>query len=489
MGFKTDTSFLRFLSMGAIGVQQTIAHLRTRGFSPIELERYCGSNKIWMTKVKRLRLPDVLCVRTGLRLEVRAKSDLRIRMSDAPNNPDRTWDAGLRDDDVAAFIAICQDENGNQRAAAAPVFFGIRALRQSVNASKLGPPKSASEGAERDRTWPAIIPSCDGTVQSVTAEKLVVTMNDGQDSARRQTYTLRGKNAYLRPGDRFKAKVSILAGAPAELADLADFARRAYDPLAALREPNPVDRYAAVKALPRRDDLRDRAVPGLEQLLHTEQEERVALEAAGSAATLGSVLGQERISQVLWGEGRKDLRMEAVLILTELASPFARDELLRVAGDRAHFEGDEIRQAAVWGLGKTGLRAYGDLLPFLADADENVALHAIVAFGKDTPEPVIRSLVEELLSADPRRAPAASEALRLIANETVLRVLIETAAGNDDWVLATLGRLPPAHVRAAIAGSDLMQKLGPMFLLSEGANWLASEDRLMDIAFLTKQNL
>jgi hypothetical protein len=489
MGLKADTSFLRFLSMGAIGVQQTMAYLRTQGFDPIELERYCGSNKIWMTKVKRLRLPDVLCVRTGLRLEVRAKSDLKIRMSDAPNNPERTWDAGLRDDDFAAFIAVGQDEHGNQRAADTPIFFNVRTLRQSVGASKLGPPKSASEGAERDRTWPAIIPSCDGTVESVASEKLVVAMNDGRNSIRRQTYTLRGKTAYVRPGDRFKAEVSILAGAPTALADLPEFSRRSYDPLACLRDPRAVDRYAAVKALPRRADLRDHAVPWLEELLRNEGEERVALEAAGSAATLGSALGQERIGQVLWGDGRKDLRMEAVLILTELASLFARNELVRVAGSRAHFGDDEIRQAAVWGLGKSGLRAYQDLLPFLADADENVALHAIVAFGNDTPEPVVRSLVAELISADPRRAPAASEALRLIASDAVLRVLIEATPSNSEWVLATLGRLPPTLVQPAIEDSNLKRKLAPMLLLSEGANWLASEGRVMDIAFLTKQNL
>jgi hypothetical protein len=90
MGFKTDTSFLRFLTMGALGVQQTMKQLAGMGFEPIELERYCASNKIWMTKVKRLRLPDVLCVRTGLRVEIRAKSDLKIRMSDAPANPTRS---------------------------------------------------------------------------------------------------------------------------------------------------------------------------------------------------------------------------------------------------------------------------------------------------------------------------------------------------------------------------------------------------------------
>jgi len=487
MGFKTDTSFLRFLSMGAIGVRQTMRQLRSAGFQPIELERYCASNKIWMTKVKRLRLPDLLCVRTGLRLEVRAKSDLKIRMSDAPNNPERTWDAGLRDNDIAAFIAIIEDADGKQTPADEAVFFTVRALRASSGQSTLGPPKSASEGAERDRTWPAVIPTQNGIVQSVTAEKLSVEMHIG-DARRRQTYTLNGKHAYVRAGDRFRAEVSILAGAPAERANIGAFMQATYDPLAGLHEANPVDRYAAVKALPHREDLRAQAVPALEGLLASESEERVALEAAGSAATLGSALGQQRIGEVLWGEGRQDVRMEAVLILTELGSQFSMQELIRVAGD-AHFEGDEIRQAAVWGLGKAGLKAYREIVPFIGDSDENVALHAIVSFGSDTPENVVRSLVSELVSGENRRGAGASEALRLIANEAVLRVLLEASADGNDWVLATLGRLPPAVVRPAVAGTALASRLAPMLLLSEGANWLASENRVMDIAFLAKQNL
>ena len=487
MGFKADTSFLRFLSMGAIGVRQTMKQLTGMGFRPIELERYCASNKIWMTKVKRLRLPDVLCVRTGLRLEVRAKSDLKIRMSDAPKNPERTWDAGLRDNDVAAFIAIAE-EGTSQRPADAAVFFSVKALRDSVAQSKLGPPKSASEGAERDRTWPAIVPSGNGTVQSVTSEKLVVSMQLDGGGVRKQTYTLNGKNTYVHPGEHFEADVSILAGPPKTLANISTFLKKAYDPLAGLHKANAVDRYAAVKSLPYREELRAAAFPALESLLRTEPEERVALEAAGSAATLGSEPGEERIDKVLWGEGRKDLRMEAVLILTELGSSFARSQLVRVAGEQ-RFAGDEIRQAAVWGLGKAGLKAYDQVLPFIADDDENLALHAIVAFGSDTPEGVIRLLVQHLVTADPRRAPAASEALRLIANETVLNCLIEAATVGHDWVLATLGRLPSALVKPALAGSPLMKRIAPMLLLGEGANWLASEDRVVDIAFLSKQNL
>lgn len=487
MGLKTDSSFLKFVSMGALGVRQTISQLRGQGFEPIVLERYCDSNKIWATKIKRLRLPDLLCTRTGLRIEVRAKSELQIKMSDAPNNPDRTWDAGLRDEDVAAFIAILSDDSG-QRAVDEAAFFTVRALRDSVGQSRLGQPKSASEGAERDRTWPAIIPSANGVVRTVTAQKLVVELDRDGGGSRKQTYTLNGKSVYVGTGDRFSGGISFLAGMPNAMADLPAFQRWHYDPILDLQSVNAIDRYAAVKALTHRNDLYALAVPALEALLHNEPEQRVALEAAGSSAAMGSALGQDRIGQVLWGEGRNDFRMEAVLILTELASPFARDELIRVAGD-AGFKDNEIRQAAVWGLGKAGLKAYEEIVRFIDHRDENLAAHAIVAFGKDTPEAVIRSLVQALIDGTPRKAAAASEAIRLIGGETTLRILIEAAGAHSDWVIATLGRLPAEDVRRAVAGTDLMPQVSPILLLSEGYNWLANEDRVMDIAFLSKQNL
>ncbi|HZD32217.1 MAG TPA: hypothetical protein VE779_11210 [Candidatus Angelobacter sp.] len=135
------------------------------------------------------------------------------------------------------------------------------------------------------------------------------------------------------------------------------------------------------------------------------------------------------------------------------------------------------------------MKAYDQLLPFISDADENLALHAIVAFGSDTPEQIIQQLVQDLVNADPRRAPAASEVLRLIANDTVLKCLTEAASDDRDWVLATLGRLPAALVKPALGDSALMKRIAPMLLRGEGASWLASEDRLTDIAFLTKQDL
>lgn len=491
MGFKVSSSFLHYLTMGALGFRQVAAELEADGFHPVELERYCGSNKIWATKVKRLRLPDLLCVRTGLRAEVRAKSELKIRMSDAPSNPDRVWDAGLRNEDFVALIA-CPAEPGGPRPADHAVYFTVRDLRASVGDSRLGPPKSASEGAERDRTWPAVIPSRPGKVLSVSAEKLMVSMEGDGEPARRQTYTLNGKYPYVRPGDTFDAETTILAGAPRRLADLSVYRERAYQPLDHVSAANPVDRYAAVKALRFRADLHKKARPALEGVLEREREQRVALEAAGSAAALGSATGEDRLAATLWHGESVEMSMEAILILTELGTPFARDQLRAVASS-GQFRGDERRQAALWGLGKAGLKAYADLLPHIADSEENAAYHAIAAFGPDTPSNVVRKLVAILVQGDPHSAPAASEALRVIGSEIVLSHLLEAVqsqTGNQEWVIATMGRLAPDLVRAQLAGRpNLFARLAPMLLLAPGANWLAHEEAKEDLIFLLKQDL
>jgi hypothetical protein len=490
VGFKADTSFLRFLSMGAAGARQTIEHLRSVGFQPIELERYCTSNKIWATKVKRLRLPDLLCVRTGLRLEVRAKSDLKIRMSDAPANVDRRWDSGLRDDDVAAFIA-CGEENGAPAPAKEAVFFTIGDLRESVDTSQLGPPKSASEGAERDRTWPSVVPSRNGRVEEVAGEVLRVVMDlDEEGRPRRQSYQLRGKIAYVQAGDRFVGSATFLAGTPRRRARLEDYLRHRYQPLENLAAASEVDRYAAVKSLPFRADLHHEAIGAIDHRLDVESDARVLLEAAGAGTALGSAKARERLESLLWHGERGDLRMEAVLILTELRAPGAH-EILSAVITSPNFAYEEIRQAAVWGLGKAGLQRYDDLVPFIGDPDRDVALHAIAGFGENTPADVIDRLIVVLISGDPERAPAASEALRIIGTDLVLGWLLDAQRStnqSDAWILATLGRLPVMMVRAALHGNALLSRLEPLLLLSESSNWLADSTVDIDIKFLLKQN-
>ena len=247
MGFKADTSFLKFLTMGAIGAQRVVQELQDFGFQPIELERYCTANKIWATKVKRLRMPDLLCVRTGLRIEVRSKSTLALKMSDAPNNPDRAWDAGLRDNDVIAFVSV-QDEHG-RLVPGMGQYFMVDVFRETAHQSRVGPPKSASEGAERDRTWRATVPSRPGTVVAVSKNSIVVEFGGDGRPSRRQTFNIAGKHPYVTPGEQVRAGEQFLAGAPSSQADLAAYVRLRYEPVTDLRSKIPVDRYAATKAI------------------------------------------------------------------------------------------------------------------------------------------------------------------------------------------------------------------------------------------------
>lgn len=122
----------------------------------------------------------------------------------------------------------------------------------------------------------------------------------------------------------------------------------------------------------------------------------------------------------------------------------------------------------------------------------DVALHAIGAFGPDTPEPVIACLIQKLISGDKRVAPAASEALRVIGGDQVVKNLIQAALERNDsadWILATLGRLPAKRVRAALHGDPLLARLEPLLLLTDTGNWMAGEDVGLDLQFLLKQHL
>lgn len=112
MAFKRDWSFLEKITMGATGTKRVIEVLNNEGYQVIELERYCTSNKIWSTKIKRLRIPDLLCLHCGKRIESRAKSKLGIIMSDSKNNINRRWFSGLRDSDLVAFVQCHKDVEG-----------------------------------------------------------------------------------------------------------------------------------------------------------------------------------------------------------------------------------------------------------------------------------------------------------------------------------------------------------------------------------------
>ena len=88
--FKRDESFLQKLAVGAAGTQAAIEKLKTLGFDPIELERGSTGYKIWKKiKIKRVRVPDILCLHSGQRFESRGKTKLEISMSHSLRDPYR----------------------------------------------------------------------------------------------------------------------------------------------------------------------------------------------------------------------------------------------------------------------------------------------------------------------------------------------------------------------------------------------------------------
>lgn len=267
--------------MGALGTRRVAELMSRAGLQPIELERYSRSNKIWQTKVKRLRLPDLLCVRTGLRVEVRAKSTLAIKMSDTPTNADRRWNSGLKPEDMIAFILVRQADDGTFEVAQNAELFRVESLVATEAASKLGPAKSAGEGAECDRRWPSTVATCNGVVQSVTANTLSVRLTNG----RNQTYQLRGKAAYFSVGEEFLGESQFLAGVPPIKAAFPNPAEVRWNPRDLLVSDSKIDRFVAAKALGivgRTADVGD-----LAKIAEHDQDGRVALEAAASLARLG----------------------------------------------------------------------------------------------------------------------------------------------------------------------------------------------------------
>ena len=108
----------------------------------------------------------------------------------------------------------------------------------------------------------------------------------------------------------------------------------------------------------------------------------------------------------------------------------------------------------------------------------------------DAPTATVKRLVDDLASGRDRRRAAASAPLFAIGADEVITTLASAAHTTpDDWILATLGRMPPARVRWLLAGDSLLPRISPMLLTSDGANWLASEAKRGDLSFRLAQDL
>lgn len=492
MALKQDLDFLRFLTMGAAGTASVLDSLDCHhGHRAIELERYATANKIWAQKVKRLRRPDLLCLDCGLRIEVRAKSKLAIKMSHSDAS-DRQWDFGLRDEDLVAFVAWRAEQG-----VPSPhhQFFRVGDMRASFGHARLGARKAASEGSERDLTWPAVVPKLDGEVVEIDLSHRRIRFQPY--SGRKVTYRLPPagipSHVYVAEGQRVQGGEEFIAGSVPLCTDI-ECASESWDPIRDLASGDPVDRYVAVKVAG--IDGRFTAVGDRLELISTDETEDswTRLEALAGLARMRPKTHTGKI--VAWirehvvGKGvDAALAMEGIFILSELRNHEAAEALTELSADRRLRS--EIRSAAVWGLGTTGIDDSHRVLPFVADEDDDVALHALAGMG-DLDATILNALKSMVAGGNDREAASACELL-VEDGEPGIRCLLALAQGKGRpgaWARAALGRLPRAEVEAAAKSGlspSLVATLNPMW--TEQQSWLHAQQPFSPLTLLRQQRV
>ena len=381
--FKTDESFLEKISIGVIGTQQVFSVLQRQGHKPIELERGSMNYKIWKKiKIKRIRVPDILCVDNGIRVESRAKTKLEISMSHSSSDPDRGWDFGMKETDYVAIV-ICE-KNGSE-----PVdwiadnlvqFISKKALREAEKEQKVifVKPKGAEEGFEARINWPACIATSKGEIIEID-KTIKYRTEEGRIKWVGLTKGGKRLSPLVKIGDKVQPN-QILASVVNISQTIPDTIVNSNFFLANLSSLILSERYAAAKAL---SYFNEKKVISslLNKLTDKDEHIYVKLEVAASLCRLGAD-GYTFIRECLKDTYLQNI-LEAVIVLAEIKTDTANKILCNVLLDES-FD-PEIRAGAAWGLGEQQNKsALTSLIASFNSIDKNVKIEAARALGKLT---------------------------------------------------------------------------------------------------------
>ena len=370
--FKTDESFLEKLAIGAIGTKKVLENLAQQGHKPVELERGSTGYKTWKSiKIKRVRVPDILCVNSGVRVESRAKTKLVISMSHSSADETRGWDFGLKDEDYVALV-VCEktgDEPIDWVANDNVQYIKVSDLREALNENKViqEKPKGAQEGFETRLTWPCSVASSDGIVTEISNRLKFKRLTDN----RTISLALSKKGIELAPCvskgqtiNRYQIVASVSPVShviPKRNIELESYYREL------LNSASISDRYGAAKAFSFLNHQFDDA-PLIKRINDDAEHIYVKLEAASALARCGADFGFDFIKSVLTSDYLEH-RLEAVIILGELPSEQSAKLLIQVLTDKTQHE--EIRGGAAWALGELNFKS---TIPSLVSVFNEVSL-------------------------------------------------------------------------------------------------------------------
>lgn len=426
--FKSDDSFLRKLAVGAAGTNATITCLKSMGFNPIELERGSTGFKIWKKiKIKRVRVPDVLCLNTGLRFESRGKTKLEISMSHSLNDPKRAWDVGMRDDDFVSVIFFDQGEKSPlDIKQTSPVhFISVKDMRVAFAANQISitQPKGVEEGSEIRVMWTCAVANRKSVILEVEPNKIVLTPIL---PARKQTIQLnrsKGKIILIpqvKKDDVVESTQIVAAVVPTQTTLICPPSVDEEYFINKLSSVNLSERYAAAKALRYRGYIN--ATEALESRMNDIDEDiYVQLEAAAALAAYDKPNGWRFIESKLSKPAMTvplETQLETIIVVSEIPKKRSEELLIEVLQDTTR--DDELRAGAAWTLGQ-----------FASESSAN----ALVDTFNTSPLEVKTEAARALLRiADPQ----VSHLVNLLKNSD------HSKRDGISWVLARTGKFNPS---------------------------------------------
>lgn len=469
LAFKPDSSFFRKIALGAVGARAVQSDLKQHGHEVVELERGSTDTKLWKdVKRKRVRIPDLVCRRCGLRIESRAKTKPGLSMSHSPNEEARAWDFGMVDDDCVAF-AVCTpiDETywSTGRVVSANSYWHERnwvrwQSRKHINYFPVGAfrstphtrrsTKGVTEGSETSIAWDATFSTRTGRVDTVAHMK--VTIRRDSDGHRYTWNVKPGQHIWVGAGDVVKENQVVASAAQPMSREVLRCCGVIPDKHIAqlLSSRERTQRFTGIKLARLR---REREYEESIDRLTSDPEEDVYIRLEG-ACYLASVCG--RSAKALFTPFYESLdqqtQLEAIIAIGEAATSDAVEMLCLLLDN----EGQPyfLRSAAAWSLSRVGNeQALARLVRAFADIHQDIreeALEGLVSIGG----PAVPVLLEGLRNDNTAVAAGCAESLRQqhLPEQSVAELTAQLRSENPShWVVWLLGHLPQDHVAAAIA--------------------------------------
>jgi hypothetical protein len=445
--FKSDESFLRKLAIGAAGTNATIARLNDMGFNPIELERGSTGFKIWKKiKIKRIRVPDILCLDTGLRFESRGKTKLEISMSHSLSDPRRAWDAGMRDDDFVSIVVFEQSDDSpvDVRQISPVHFINVKDMREAFTDGHVSitRPKGAEEGSEIRVIWTCAAAKQQSVVSAVESGKIILSpIHDGRPQSI-QLKRSKGKIALLpQVGPRDTVEINQIVAAVVPITtslscpppvDEAYFTDK-------LSSVNLSERYSAAKALRYRGY--SAAKPVLKSRMDDPDEDiYIQLEAAAALAAHDDLKAWEFIENKLRGPAMAiplETQLETIIVASEI--PKERSECLLIEVLRDSSRDEELRAGAAWALGQfASARSATALVDTFNLSPVEIKVEAARALLRIA-EPQIAHLVGLLRSGEPTKRDGISWVLARTGGFNPMDVVTRADDNLRKWVSYIVG--------------------------------------------------